>query len=129
MLLLAGRRPGDDPLLSSPDAPDTKALIDVNGRPMIDWVMSAVKASGVVNQVFVSGLAPKDRPAETTEAATGQGPASAIVANTGLGAPLLVTTCDHVLLTGEILRDFLQRAEQTDADLVVGFARVTEQCL
>lgn len=121
-LLLAGRRNESDPLLQAPGSPDSKALIDLNGRRMIDWVMAAVTGSGVVRDVFVSGIGGADLPDGVKPAAPGAGPASAIVANEGIGAPLLVTTCDHPLLTGEILRDFIARAQATEADLVVGFA-------
>lgn len=121
-LLLAGRRSGSDPLLQEAGSPESKALIDLNGRRMIDWVMSALATSGVARDVVVSGLGPHDCPANARPGASGLGPASAIVANEDLGAPLLVTTCDHPLLTGEIIRDFIARADATDADLVVGFA-------
>lgn len=108
--------------MQTPGSPESKALIDLNGRRMIDWVMGAVASVRELGDVHVSGLGEGDCPRGARPAKTGVGPASAIVANQSLGAPLLVTTCDHPLLTGEIIRDFLKRAAETDADLVVGFA-------
>ncbi|NOH04746.1 MAG: NTP transferase domain-containing protein [Chloroflexi bacterium] len=38
---------------------DSKALIDVAGKPMVQWVLDALSGAGTVDQVIVIGLSPK----------------------------------------------------------------------
>ena len=50
--LLAGQRPGVDPLARG-FRRSTKALIPINGRPMIGWVLDALQQSRYVGRVVI----------------------------------------------------------------------------
>ena len=125
-LVLAGRRSGEvDPLAAVDNVPH-KALLVAGGRPLIRRVIDALQASGRISQIRIA--APDDVRDQISSALTGAGdwsfadaegsPAktvlSAIERLTGERA-LLVTTCDHALLTGEIVRAFLSGAAKYDA--------------
>lgn len=121
-LVLAGRRSEADPLLTGPDAPPSKAFLKVAGRPMLDRVLSALAHTGRFGEVAVSGLPAEALPAGVAAAPAGGSPAAAILASADRPTPLFVTTCDHALLTPEIVRGFLDRAGREEADICVGFA-------
>lgn len=58
-LVLAGGIPQpDDPLYTYSNG-DSKALIDIAGKPMIQWVLDALGGSKHVRNVIVVGLSPK----------------------------------------------------------------------
>ena len=122
VLILAGRRGGDDPLLAAHPGLASKALLPVAGTPMIARVLAAVRGLGV--PVWVSGLTAEEAGGDVVEAPRADGPAGALAAALGAGAPtpLLVTTADHALLDEAMARAFTARAEATGADMVVGFA-------
>src|SRR5512134_3622609 len=48
----------EDPLYSYSNG-DSKALIDVAGKPMIQWVLNALGSAKRVNNVIIVGLSPK----------------------------------------------------------------------
>lgn len=121
-LVLAGRRGEGDPLLADhPDLP-SKALLPVGGEPMIARVLRALE--GRTGEVWVSGLAAEEAGAPLREAPAADGPAAAVLAAVEAGAPLplLVTTADHALLTGEVVDEFVAAAQAFGADLCVGLA-------
>lgn len=124
-LVLAGRRNENDPLLSAADAPATKALLQVAGRSMIDRVLGALGAAKGVGAITVSGLSQRDLPQGVAPAPDADSPAAAILAAGADSYPLLVTTCDHALLSKEIVDAFVDQAMARDADLAVGFASRT----
>ena len=57
-VLLAGGIPRPEEPLYSYSHGEAKALIDVAGKPMIQWVLDALGGSQCVNRVFISGLGP-----------------------------------------------------------------------
>jgi GTP:adenosylcobinamide-phosphate guanylyltransferase len=122
-LILAGRRGGDDPLLSAHTDLPSKALLPVAGEPMIARVLRAL--DGAADEIWVSGLTAEEAGAAVREAPPADGPAAAFLAAVEAGAPLplLVTTADHALLTPAILRSFADGAKASGADLCVGLAR------
>ena len=122
VLILAGRRGGDDPLLSEHPGLASKALLPVAGTPMIERVMDAVR--GLFVPVWVSGLTQEEAGADVTEAPRADGPAGALAAAVEAGAPtpLLVTTADHALLDAAMVDEFVSKAAAAGADMVVGFA-------
>lgn len=135
-LVLAGARQGGagDPLVQA-EGVASKAVIDIGGQPMLARVLAALGASrSVTGPVGVIGL---DGPLLTTAAgghachpvaARGQGPASSLLAalDGDVALPLLVTTCDHALLTAAMVDHFVEKSRASGADLTVGLAeRVT----
>ena len=60
-IILAGGIPlPEDPLYSYSKG-DAKALIDVAGKPMIQWVVDALSAAKHVDNVIIVGLSPKNK--------------------------------------------------------------------
>lgn len=119
-LVLAGTRPGGDPLAGAEGAAH-KALIEIEGRSLLERVVSSLKGSGAA-RIGVSCDHPevmklaKELGAEVLP--TGQGPSeSAAIAFEELGTPLVVTTADHALLEGGWIR---QLVSDTPADADVG---------
>ncbi|RPF72588.1 4-diphosphocytidyl-2C-methyl-D-erythritol synthase [Aurantiacibacter spongiae] len=127
VLVLAGTRPGGDPLLKGSPVP-TKALLPIAGKPMLTHVLRAVLAAQGLGPVTVAAqdiAALRSDPAINCLAARVEWRSSsdslaATVAQAVRDAegPLLVTTADNVLLTSDILGEFLDGAG--DADLAVG---------
>ena len=142
ILLLAGARAGSDPLCESHGVA-SKALIPVCGTPMIDYVLEALVQSAVgTAPIWISGLPigaiiKNTKPSLAAllsnlhQASAGDSPAAAVMhaASEGLTPPFLITTCDHPLLTAEIIDTFLEKANETQADIAVGLAsrRVIEE--
>ncbi len=133
--LLAGQRPGIDPLARGFRRP-SKALIPINGRPMIAWVLDALLQSSHVGRVVVIAQdnAILDDPALAHFAAhprvlvkSGQSSIScnimALAGQETLPWPMMVTTADHPLLTPQMIDDFLSQA--THHDLSVGMVSRT----
>lgn len=127
--LLAGQRPGIDPLARG-FRRSAKALIPINGRPMIAWVLDALLQSSHVGRVVVIAQddAILDGPALAQFAAdprvvvkSGQSGISrnimALAGQETLPWPIMVTTADHPLLTPQVIDQFLSQA--TDHDLSV----------
>jgi len=125
-LVLAGSRSkGDDPLAAYSN--DHKAFIDIGGVPMIEHVINALASVDAIEDIWIS--APEDirtrfesiqhtahslkftnacdSPAATIESAIRAAPN---------GAELLVTTCDHALLTPEMVYYFLSKIDRDTND-------------
>ena len=128
--LLAGQRPGTDPLAARFGV-ELKALLDVNGRSMLARMLDVLPEAPQVRRIFVLAQ-------EAERLAAHMGPAwcaahpnalfrpggpsisgTLIDLMTGGDAtfPLLVTTADHVLLTTEILTHFIACARADEADV------------
>lgn len=100
-----------------------KADIPVSGTTMLDRVLGALEAAGL-HDITLSGYGgmETDRPV----LAGGEGPAdSALLACQNGPFPVLLTTCDHALLSPAMIDDFLQGARAADTDLAVGLATET----
>lgn len=123
VLILAGQREGVvDPLCAAAGV-ERKAIIPINGKPMINYVLDALSAAKLKMPFHVSGFdAEYDK--SLTQSPSAPGPAgSAYAALTdGISFPCLVTTCDHPLLTRDMLDIFIAKAEQSGADFCVGLA-------
>jgi len=126
-LVLAGSRGGVDPVAAYAGVPQ-KALIPVDGVPMVARVIHALRAAGA-GRIAVSTDAP---PVIAVVRAAGAEPiapaaqpsASVAAALAALGTPLLVTTADHALLRPDWVRQFL--AHMPDgADVAVLLAEKT----
>lgn len=116
-LILAGDRGPSDPVAQAAGVP-TKAFAPIAGRPMIEYVLAALRGSGRIGEIGVSIAA--DAPAlpdgvtRLDMAATPATSAAAGVA--AIGTPLLITTADHPLLTSAMVIDFLTAFEASGAD-------------
>jgi GTP:adenosylcobinamide-phosphate guanylyltransferase len=126
-LLLAGSRPGGDPLTQSLRV-DTKPLLPIAGEPMVLRPVRALLAAKQVGTIRVltqqverlrSALPDNERvvvePSDQTIAATLQ----RICADPATSFPLLVTTADHALLTPQMVEEFI--AGSANCDVAIGF--------
>jgi len=128
-LVLAGARATGDPLCQA-EGVASKAVIDIAGQPMLSRVLRALAASRANGPAWVLGLegVALDTAADGLKcyplAAEGHGPAASLLrAIKGpVSTPLLVTTCDHALLTPQIVDYFLEKSIASGADLTVGLA-------
>lgn len=140
-LVLAGERPGGNALAKAHNSKSSLTL-DLNGRPIFDWSLTAIKDSAIERIIligpsadaashpqFVSWLGKEM--IERVEPA--EGPAASAVKGS-LAAnewPLLLTAADHALLRGTWIDAFCaqaqESAEDSSTDLIVGlvnYARV-----
>jgi GTP:adenosylcobinamide-phosphate guanylyltransferase len=113
-LVLAGTREAADPMAVAAGV-SHKALLPINGTPMIARVLRALGASQRVGRIVVciegpevlAGLETAGLPSFETLPAR-SGPSASVAAGlAALGTPLLVTTADHALLRPEWVDYFL----------------------
>jgi GTP:adenosylcobinamide-phosphate guanylyltransferase len=130
-ILLAGERPGVDPLAAHFGAA-SKAGIELAGISMLRRVASTLLQAPEIGRivilaqdaeiVFAGDAADLRRNPRVTFEPSGAGIATSIakVLDSGtIGWPVLVTTADHALLTTAMITEFLAGAQ--DCDLAVGF--------
>lgn len=121
-LVLAGSRPGPDPLLANTDLP-TKALLPILGKPMLAWVLDALITTPQIGRVIV--VSQDTEPLKADPAIAGLagvewreskgGIADAVrSAVKDIDGPLFVTTADNVLLTSQMIEQFLHESAATD---------------
>lgn len=128
-LLLAGQRPGVDPLAAH-FGETWKALVTVGGEPMLSRVARTLLASPSIERIVVLAQSPEALTARPDTAWLAGEPrisfaASAAsisrsvsnVAGSTAPWPVLVTTADHALLTPAMVEDFV--AGVGDADIAV----------
>ena len=126
-LVLAGSRPGNDPLLAGTGLP-SKALVPVGGKPMLAHVLAALAAAPEVGRTIVvaqdtgsiaahpaiisasDGVEWRDSPGSIADAVY-----RALDESNG---PVFVTTADNVLLTPAMVGQFL--FDGGTADVAVG---------
>ena len=127
-LILAGSRGPHDPIAALGNVAH-KALTPIAGRPMLAFVLDAIRAVPEVERIFIcidadTDLRPVTNGTPFTRIAPAASPAASVVAALDVidgDRPLLVTTADHPLLTPAMIRHFLDHAP-ADADLCVGLA-------
>jgi GTP:adenosylcobinamide-phosphate guanylyltransferase len=135
-LILAGSRTPDDPVARA-GGKSCKALVPVGGRPMLAYVLDALRASGWVERVTIAidpgvpiaaeapalargldaggiaTMAPAGSPCATVQAG---------FAARAEGRPLLIATGDHPLLTGEMVAAFCAGSMASRCDVTAGVA-------
>lgn len=126
-LVLAGQRPGIDPLAHA-FGTEWKALVDVGGQPMLHRVVRTLLACPQVDRIVIAAQAPDlfatgwlaaDPRISFTQSQRGISHSIAAVAGTPAAPwPVLVTTADHPLLTPDMVASFLTGAGA--ADVAVG---------
>lgn len=134
-LVLAGARSLHDPVAQSQDK-TLKAFVQIDGKPMIDWVLRALDASSAVDTILI--CLPDDRdyaPEAPIMAAlldSGKArlvppaitPATSVLKmmdSASADDDILITTADHPLLTPGIITDFL---DGCGAEASVGMVRL-----
>lgn len=127
-IILAGQRPGPDPLASHFGG-EWKALVKVAGEPMLTHVVRTLRTVPAIARIIVLAQ-DTERMQPAVDAGggaiilpSGAGISASIRSVAGTDAapwPLFVTTADHVLLTRAMVEEFLSGADATTADVAVG---------
>jgi GTP:adenosylcobinamide-phosphate guanylyltransferase len=109
-----------------------KAFADIAGKPMIAHVLDTLSAVPSIDGavVVIERSAPElPRPGVRRIDAARSPSLSALAGFEAGGAPVLVTTADHPLLTVEMVEHFLAAARASGADVAAGVAvrQVVEQ--
>lgn len=126
-LVLAGSRPGTDPLAAAAGVP-VKALVPVGGRPMIDHVARALLAHPAIGDVVLLAQSPEALAGDPRTAwlkeeprihfrESGNGISQSLLdwmADGASALPALVTTADNVLLDAAMIDAFLAGADGAD---------------
>ncbi len=120
VLILAGQREGViDPLCEAAGV-SHKAEILIAGVPMLDRVIAAMTDAELADKSYISGYSGS----KLKQVSNGKGPADSVAL--GLAEidkfPCLVTTCDHALLTAEMVNSFIDGAKAAGTDICVGMA-------
>ncbi len=129
--MLAGRRSSDDPLAEAAGAPH-RALLEIEGEPMLTRVVRRLLAWPSIERVLINIDAPELLHDDSTFEkwiTSGQieivrstdSPSQSVLESleqAGLAdGPVLVTTADHALLDDAMLSSFFEASEQSDEDL------------
>ena len=126
-LVLAGSRPGADPLLEGTGLA-SKALLPIGGKPMLAHVLATLRDSPEVGQITVVAqdtatlaadpqIASVAQKVEWSDSSGSIADAVSMVLDSAAG-PLFVTTADNVLLTPAMVAQFLW--EGAGSDVAVG---------
>lgn len=123
VLILAGQRDGVvDPLCAEAGL-DRKAIIPINGQPMIDYVLKALDGAGLHQPYWVSGFdAAYDKRLAQSPSAPGPAGSALAALSEGIPTPVVMTTCDHPLLTPEMVQTFASESAKSGMDFTVGLA-------
>jgi GTP:adenosylcobinamide-phosphate guanylyltransferase len=130
-VLLAGDRPGGDPLARH-FAVSSKSLVPIAGKPMLGYVLDTLVAHPRIGEVLVLAQDPEalfrhpaliryDHDPRVRLVRSGSGIAASLAAILRDSTwPVLVTTADHVLLDSAMLDWFLGHSDH--CDVAVGVA-------
>lgn len=125
VVILAAGRGADDPMAKAFGVAH-KCTLPLNGKPMLEWVLSALLKTQIQKPycVVIDDAKVLDQiPNVEILSAKDSAPASAIAAVEHINSyPILVTTGDHPLLTPDMINFMLQQAETNGADVSVGLA-------
>lgn len=122
-LVMAGGMAGPDFSAASglPDAPGSRALAPIDGRPMVRYVLRALQAAETVGKVLV--VAPPgfpEQPEADAHVSADEGLAENIRAGiqaAGDAPFVLIVTADIPFLTPQAVDDYVRQALAADADL------------
>jgi GTP:adenosylcobinamide-phosphate guanylyltransferase len=131
-LVLAGQRPGIDPLAAHFGI-KTKALIPVAGELMVNRVLMALVDTPGIARIIVlaqntlelrahrdlAWAVAEPRIAFRVSGATISGSVLSAIEDPEIGLPVLVTTADNVMLTPDTVADFLAGAGASDVSVAL----------
>lgn len=130
-IILAGQRPEGDPMAAYCNV-QYKALIPIGGQTMLERVARALMASPDVGRIVVMAQSPEDLKAGLSPDLAAHKDIAFVESNDGIATsihgvigsdiapwPVLVTTADNALLTGEILDYFFQEHKGQDVAVAV----------
>lgn len=134
-IVLAGDRTKADSLINHSNV-GCKAMIDIDGLPMVRRVLNALRASRVVNKICLAGpeaselsvdapLAQWVESGEVLWREPGASPSTSAYQTMQSLDPeeaVLLTTADHPLLTAEMVDAFGRQSLADDVDVTVGLA-------
>ena len=134
-IVLAGDRTKADSLINHTEA-GSKAMIDLDGTPMVRRVLDSLRMSRVVSRIYMTGPEASEvatDPAlqkwvddgEMTWSEPGISPSTSayeVMSRLGPEDAVLLTTADHPLLTPEIVDAFGRQSLADDVDVTVGLA-------
>jgi GTP:adenosylcobinamide-phosphate guanylyltransferase len=130
-IVLAGSRGPTDPVAQASGV-SHKAFANVAGKPMISHVLDTLSAAPSIDGVVVviersapELPRPTARPTDRRIDAARSPSLSALAGFEAAGAPVLVTTADHPLLTVEMVEHFLAAATEAGVDVAAGVATRT----
>lgn len=125
-LILAGSRPGEADALAASEGVSHKALIELEGLPLLARVHAALAAAGMERIAVCASDPEVIALAERLGAIViepAQGPSGSVArAFARLGAPMVVTTADHALLRPRWVRQFIETTPP-EADVAILLAR------
>lgn len=121
-IVLAGRGTAD--ALGEFTRVSSKALVDINGRPMISYVIKALLEASRIGTIVVVGPREDLVPVVESERVLVIEDAESIVDNIRVGArelpsneKILIATSDIPMLTGEMVETFIDLCQNRPADL------------
>ncbi len=130
-IILAGQRPEGDPMAAYCHV-QYKALIPINGQTMLERVTRALLASPDVGKIVILAQSPESLKAGLGPDLAGHGNITFVESGDGIATsvhnvigtaiapwPVLVTTADNALLTGDILDCFFQAHDEQDVAVAV----------
>lgn len=123
-IVLAGSRGAADPVAQAAGVTH-KAFARIGGKPMIAHVLDTLEAAPSIGSVVVviERSAPELPRASARRIDAARSPSlSALVGFEAAGAPTLVTTADHPLLTVEMVEHFVAAARTAGVDVAAGVA-------
>jgi len=123
VVILAGG-PTPDKILEAGEPEKERAFIDINGKPMLQWVIDALNSSGVCAEFVCIGNAVRLREVFKLSESQVIPQGSSMLENFMAGmerfknAPLVMEmTCDIPLLTPDSLRHLVEEAGKIEAEI------------
>jgi CTP:molybdopterin cytidylyltransferase MocA len=134
-LVLAGDRSPSDPLAQASVA-GCKALLEIEGTPMVRRVLTSLQQASLVDHIRLTGpheaqLASDSELSEWIAASDiqwsppGASPSSSaaeVMRKIDVDLPVLLTTCDHPMLTATMVDAFARQGLHKEADVVICLA-------
>lgn len=132
VVILAGG-PTPDKILAEGEPEKERAFIDIGGRPMLQWVLDAVKDSGIASDLLVMGNCDRMKSEFGLSDEQVSEDQNSMLANFMHGLdhfrehPLVLsTTCDVPLLTGEALQFIVDKVSGMDAEVFYPIVDIKE---